>query len=372
MADPNFRNNNIIPIAPSETFLFSCSRPVACFNDCCQDLNQFLTPFDILRLKNRLGIPSNVFLERFTTEHIGPKSGLPVITLKADPASQPKCPFVTPAGCSVYEDRPLLMAPLLRWSIETSSWRTTFLVFGAAAGLIIFAISVLLRNHPQDMGLAAYGESTSLPDESSPASSSVATPISSLRSSYQFWALVAIHFFGCVSHALVIAHVVSMATFLGIPGGSAAMTLSIISAVSIGSRFGMSMLADTTGSRNTLSIAMFLQTTPIFILLWAKSLWVFYLFAFLFGIGYGGEMVGFPIFNRQLYGDRAPLGTIYSYQLVGAQLGMAFGGWLGGSLFDLTGGYTWSLIAAISAGYVGMVPILALPYHCRSAQQLPK
>ena len=108
--------NNFIPIAPSETFLFSCSRQVSCFNDCCRDLNQFLTPFDLLRLKNRFEIPSNVFLERFTTGHIGPESGLPVITLKTDTASQSKCPFVTPSGCSVYEDRPssCRMYPLMR------------------------------------------------------------------------------------------------------------------------------------------------------------------------------------------------------------------------------------------------------------------
>lgn len=98
--------NNIIPLLPNDTFRFSCSEVVDCFNKCCRDLNQFLTPYDILRLKNRLGIPSNLFLERYTSVHTGPESGLPVISLKFDYASQYKCPFVTASGCSVYEDRP--------------------------------------------------------------------------------------------------------------------------------------------------------------------------------------------------------------------------------------------------------------------------
>lgn len=99
-------DNDIMPLSLEDTFTFSCSEAVACFNECCRDVNQFLTPYDILRLKNRLGIPSGLFLERYTSEHTGPDSGLPIISLKLDYAAQYKCPFVTPSGCSVYEDRP--------------------------------------------------------------------------------------------------------------------------------------------------------------------------------------------------------------------------------------------------------------------------
>lgn len=98
--------NNISPISSNGTFTFSCSQKVACFNECCRDLNQFLTPYDILRLKNRLDLTSRIFLERYTTQHIGPETGLPVITLKTDYAHKFKCPFVTESGCRVYEDRP--------------------------------------------------------------------------------------------------------------------------------------------------------------------------------------------------------------------------------------------------------------------------
>jgi len=99
-------DNNMIPLSIGDTFQFSCSKQAACFNECCQDLNQFLTPYDILCLKQRLSLPSNLFLERYTSRHIGPETGLPVITLKPDHSQNLKCPFVTAAGCSVYEDRP--------------------------------------------------------------------------------------------------------------------------------------------------------------------------------------------------------------------------------------------------------------------------
>ena len=98
--------NNISPLSSNDTFKFSCSKNVACFNECCRDLNQFLTPYDILRLKNRLGLTSSIFLEQYTTQHTGPETGLPIITLKTDYAHEFKCPFVTTSGCRVYEDRP--------------------------------------------------------------------------------------------------------------------------------------------------------------------------------------------------------------------------------------------------------------------------
>jgi len=106
----------MISISIDDTFKFSCSAEVPCFNECCRDLNQFLTPYDILCLKNHLGMTSGAFLERYTTQHTGPETGLPVIALKPDDALKLKCPFVTESGCSVYIARPssCRMYPLAR------------------------------------------------------------------------------------------------------------------------------------------------------------------------------------------------------------------------------------------------------------------
>ncbi len=93
-------------LSPDEAFRFSCSPDIPCFNECCQDLNQFLSPYDIIRLKNHFRLTSGEFLQRFTAEHMGPETGLPVITLKPENPDDLRCPFVTPSGCSVYPDRP--------------------------------------------------------------------------------------------------------------------------------------------------------------------------------------------------------------------------------------------------------------------------
>ena len=99
-------NEKLIPIMPDEPFRFACSPEVTCFNECCRDLNQSLYPYDILRLKKGLGLSSSEFLKHYTTRHIGPESGLPIVTLKTTDAGRLTCPLVTEKGCSVYPDRP--------------------------------------------------------------------------------------------------------------------------------------------------------------------------------------------------------------------------------------------------------------------------
>lgn len=98
--------DHITPITIDDYFQFKCTADVPCFNACCRDLNQFLTPYDILRLKTHLNLRSGEFIEKYTAQHIGPETSLPVLTLSPVRNTDLQCPFVTPSGCSVYADRP--------------------------------------------------------------------------------------------------------------------------------------------------------------------------------------------------------------------------------------------------------------------------
>jgi MFS family permease len=158
-----------------------------------------------------------------------------------------------------------------------------------------------------------------------------------------------------------------MATLRGVSAIEAAAVLSTIAGVSAVSRFVFSIATERFGGRACLTVAMFGQSTSILILLFANEAWMFYGFAVIFGICYGGEMVGFPIINRKLFGAGAPLGSIYSFQMVGASTGMALGGWLGGALFDASGAYTAAILVAAAIGYIGVPLSLWLPRHEQAA-----
>ena len=93
-------------LTEDDTFKFACRPGVSCFNECCGDVNIFLTPYDILRLKNRLKISSQEFLDRYTITPIDKNQQYPVVLLRMGDNAKKKCYFVSPEGCMLYEDRP--------------------------------------------------------------------------------------------------------------------------------------------------------------------------------------------------------------------------------------------------------------------------
>ena len=89
-----------------DTFHFSCHPGIDCFSQCCQDINILLTPFDILQMKNHLGISSTEFLKTYTKTLFAPKTVLPAVQFKMNEEGGKRCYFVSQSGCKIYEHRP--------------------------------------------------------------------------------------------------------------------------------------------------------------------------------------------------------------------------------------------------------------------------
>ena len=101
----NQKAQGLTVLNPEDNFHFNCHDGLKCFTRCCRDISVFLTPYDILRLKNALEISSETFLQNYTLKLIG-AAGLPVVALKLGNDAAKSCPFVTAQGCKVYPDRP--------------------------------------------------------------------------------------------------------------------------------------------------------------------------------------------------------------------------------------------------------------------------
>lgn len=93
-------------LKPGDTFVFACNPSVPCFNRCCAELTLPLTPYDVLRLRHNLNMPSEEFLRAYTQMRSFPDTGFPLPMLRMLEGPGEPCPFVTPAGCSLYDDRP--------------------------------------------------------------------------------------------------------------------------------------------------------------------------------------------------------------------------------------------------------------------------
>ena len=101
----DLKKGNMEPMVDGK-FSFACHPGVPCFTKCCSDLDLALTPYDVLRLKNSLGVSSSDFLDHYTTEEVRHNCGLPMLMLKMKNDSRRTCPFLQSEGCTVYEDRP--------------------------------------------------------------------------------------------------------------------------------------------------------------------------------------------------------------------------------------------------------------------------
>jgi MFS family permease len=256
---------------------------------------------------------------------------------------------------------PAIAAPIMGLMIVHLGWQGTFWVTAAGSAIIMAILIYLYKDSPADIGVEPYG---ALPGESFKIEIVIdkvkaSTFASHMKKTSAYYNMSSIHFLGCVGHAVILVYLIPIAVQEGIDLVAAATILAVMAAISVPSRFAVPLLAEKVGVRAIMAIFYFLQGITVILLFWTHEHWMFYLFAVVFGIGYGGESGGFPILNRKYYGH-APQGSPYGFQMLGAGLGMALGGWIGGEIFDITNGYGWALVISIVASIAGMVSIMLL------------
>ena len=254
---------------------------------------------------------------------------------------------------------PALSIQALAICFEYFGWQNTFIIFGIFGTLIIFICLLFFSDSPEIKGVKPYGWISS--DNNS---SDSVTKWSKLNQKIifktdSFWHLINIHFWGCVGHAVILVAVIPMAVNKGLTLVQASGILSIIAVVSISSRFAAPIIGDKYGSKPIIFLSFLGQGLSVLILLGADSVFDFYLFAILFGIPYGGEGTVIPVINKQYYG-RFPMGTTYGWQLFGAGIGMAIGGFVPGILFDYLGNYNFAIWISSISSLWGAVIVLML------------
>ena len=262
-----------------------------------------------------------------------------------------------------------IVAPLTGYLLENYGWQMTFWSIGVIGCGILILLNLLLRNRPEDIGVKPYGASDDdpLPDVRSATAEKLRLKVFNqhVRRTRAFWNLPAIHGLGCAGHGIVLIFSIPFAVEQGIGLTQAAVILTIISLVSISSRLLTPVLAERYGSKRIMASCLFVQGITVLILFGAHDLWTFYLFAALFGIGFGGEWTGYLVINRQYFGN-GPMGTLYGSQMTGALMGHAITTALGGVVFEIfrTSGILdpYDVIFALSVAFslAGAAVILTL------------
>lgn len=106
-ADLPFHGSPVVPemCGGGKTIRFRCRKGIACWNACCSNIDISLTPYDILRLKQRMDLSSGEFLQQYTVPYEMEQGGIAGVKLRPV-ENGTACRFMTAEGCSVYGDRP--------------------------------------------------------------------------------------------------------------------------------------------------------------------------------------------------------------------------------------------------------------------------
>jgi MFS family permease len=142
--------------------------------------------------------------------------------------------------------------------------------------------------------------------------------------------------------------------------GEAANVMSLVLAASILGRLLMGWLADRYHKKYVMMLIYSIVSLSILLLYFASTPGVIYLFAFLFGIGLGGDYMIIPLMAAELFGVKV-MGRVMGLVLTVDGWGEAFGPILAGGLRDTTGSYAMGFTALIALAVTGTLAVAFLP-----------
>jgi len=254
----------------------------------------------------------------------------------------------------------LIMPPVATWLISAYGWRIAYIVIGSIALVLIILAAQFLRRDPSQMGQLPYGV-----DEVNGEGLNLEAKGLSLQEAIhtrQLWMACVMFFcFGFGLQAIMV-HVVPHATDLGISAISAANILAIIGGAGIVGRVMMGSAGDRIGNRVAITICFVLLSATLFWLIAAKEVWMFYLFAAIFGFAYGGVISLQSPTVAELFGLSSH-GVILGVTAFGMSLGEAISPLLAGKIFDVAGSYdpAFLICATLSIIAIALAILLRPP-----------
>jgi MFS family permease len=259
----------------------------------------------------------------------------------------------------------LILVPVVERLITVYGWSTTYFILGVAAAAVTIPTALFLKRDPAEKQLRPYGGGIAVAtlntanDAKTGRSQETGMALKAAALQKQLWMLFAVYFLFNFCLQMVMVHLVNYATDMGIESLIAATFISIIGMGSFSGRLIMGSISDRIGASTALLICCAILMTTMVWLIFSTELWMFYLFAIVFGFAYGGEVPQMPVLIGQFFGLRG-LAALVGVVVFGATSGGAVGAWVGGEIFDVTHSYQMAFIIAAIAGSSAVVITLAV------------
>jgi MFS family permease len=260
----------------------------------------------------------------------------------------------------------VLMPFLANWVLGLGGWRLAFLVIGALCTVIPAGVYLFVTRMPAEH----EHERRAARREGHVAGESLWSVARNYR---QFWLLSAAIFLVSSATFGMLSQIVPMTTDKGIGQGVAVTILSVVSLASLAARLVAGFLLDRFFAPLIGAVIFALCAVGVILMITASATALLFLGAVLIGIGLGaeGDVAAYltsRYFPKHSYGR--VLGFVYFLYAQGA----AFGIFLLGRIFGLTGSYQGGTIPIVALVIVGIACLLlmgpyrfTLDYHEKSA-----
>jgi MFS family permease len=251
------------------------------------------------------------------------------------------------------------VVPLCQAMIDSVGWRWAFRLLGIVIAVwTIPAALALVRDPPPP------------PADERPASSaegceSSQTPTLATALAFgSFWLLAVAQFCGNFVCQMLLVHQVAFLVDQGIPAMVAASAAGLVGLSSVFAKVGSGWAADVIGRRRTFTTGMIVVLVSVGLLsVVARSPHgaTVYVYGILMGIGYAATVPIMPTVISDVFGGTR-FGSIFGSLHLANAIGGASGAWLAGTVFDATGSYRISFMAAAFAALLAIAAVsLARP-----------
>ena len=267
------------------------------------------------------------------------------------------------------------LVPLLALSIESQGFRIT--TFGIGVFLLAFVVPGyrLIRNRPEEYGL--------LPDGDPPPSMAEATipnsvppkvdsePQFTVRQAVltpAFWLITISNVSSSVSITVLAVHLVPRLTDIGLEPVTAGLIVLMVSAIALPSQYVAGYVGDRLPKPPVIFVLLVLQATSVLVLALAENIYWAFMFAVLYGIGFGGRIPLMTAIRGDFFGRKA-FATISGISQFPSNLATIGALIFAGYMFDTTGSYFVPFIIFALLNYLGALLMLVVrrPKAARSA-----
>lgn len=236
-----------------------------------------------------------------------------------------------------------VLPPLTSWLIATLEWRTAYIIVGASVFVLVILLAQLLRRDPAQVRQVPYGTE----DVASEGIilERIGLSLRQAMSTKQFWQYCLAIIFAQFGIGIMIVHCVPHAIGLGMSPTSAASVMTTFAAVGIAARIILGGVIDRIGGQRVLAATCLLMLVALLGLAGTRMIWSLYLFAAVFGFGFGGFVSVMSPLAAQLFGLTSH-GTILGVATFGATVGAGVGPLVAGAIFDANNSYSLAFLVA--------------------------